>query len=108
MNRKPVWVLISILAFTACKEKEKSSAEPPPLPASTAAVQPPAAPAAPAVPAATTAAAAAAAAAAPTAAAPVAAGDIPTSEDYERQAIDEINPQNMTAEVDKLEKDIGP
>ena len=31
---------------------------------------------------------------------------IPTTEDFEQQALDEINPQNMEQELDKLEKDI--
>jgi hypothetical protein len=32
---------------------------------------------------------------------------IPTSEDFEQPALDEINPQNMEQELEKLEKDIG-
>jgi hypothetical protein len=55
--------------------------------------------------------AAASASAAPSAAAVAApaavTGDIPTSEDFEQQAEDEINPQNMETELDKLEKDIS-
>jgi hypothetical protein len=93
MNRKPLWILLSVLSLSACKEKEKA-AEPPPLPSVAA---PAAAPTPP--PAATT--------AAPAATAPAAVG-LPTSEDYEQQAIDQINPQNMDSELDKLEKDIGP
>jgi len=38
-------------------------------------------------------------------AAPASTG-IPTSEDFEQQALDEINPQNMEQELEKLEKDI--
>ncbi len=44
--------------------------------------------------------------AAPAAAAPPASTGIPTSEDFEQQAQDEINPQNMEQELEKLEKDI--
>ena len=39
--------------------------------------------------------------------APAPAAGLPTPEDYEQQAIDQINPQNMDSELDKLEKDIG-
>jgi hypothetical protein len=38
------------------------------------------------------------------AAPPPASTGIPTSEDFEQQAQDEINPQNMEQELDKLEK----
>jgi hypothetical protein len=55
-------------------------------------------------------AAAAASASASASAAPVASDvpstGIPTSEDFEQQASDEINPQNMEQELEKLEKDI--
>jgi hypothetical protein len=54
---------------------------------------------------ATAASATASASAAPSAAAPASTG-IPTTEDFEQQAADEINPQNMEQELDKLEKDI--
>jgi PBP1b-binding outer membrane lipoprotein LpoB len=33
--------------------------------------------------------------------------DIPTSEDFEQEALDQINAQNLDTELDKLEKDIG-
>jgi hypothetical protein len=88
-------------ALVACNKEDKSAGEPPALP-----------PAAPAAPAATTAAATAAAAPA-TAAAPVAAntatptGDLPTAPDFEQAALDEINPQNIESELDKLEKEIA-
>jgi hypothetical protein len=36
-----------------------------------------------------------------------AATDIPTPEDFEQAALDQINPQNMEQELDKLEKDVG-
>lgn len=57
----------------------------------------------------TTASATASAAEAPPAAAPqpAAATGLPTSEDFEQAANDEINPQNMEQELEKLEKDIG-
>ena len=60
-------------------------------------------------PAATTTASAApsAAEAPPAPAQPAAATGIPTSEDFEQAANDEINPQNMEQELEKLEKDIG-
>jgi hypothetical protein len=35
------------------------------------------------------------------------AQDLPASEDFEQQALDEINPQNLEQELDKLEKEIG-
>jgi hypothetical protein len=38
---------------------------------------------------------------------PPASTGIPTSEDFEQQALDEINPQNMEQELEKLEKDIA-
>ncbi|HVU00492.1 MAG TPA: hypothetical protein VHE30_02030 [Polyangiaceae bacterium] len=83
MNRFIVLCLVSAIA-AGCKGK--SDAEPPPLPS--------------------TAAAPAVSAAAP-AAAPAAVAGSPTPEDYEQQAIDEINPQNIDTELDKLEKEIG-
>ena len=105
MNRivRPLLLLASLqaLALVGCNKDEKA-AEPPALPA-----------AVPAAPAATTAAATAAAApAAPAAATSVAAntaapGDLPTSTDYEQAALDEINPQNIESELDKLEKEIA-
>jgi PBP1b-binding outer membrane lipoprotein LpoB len=33
--------------------------------------------------------------------------DIPTSEDFEQEALDQINAQNLDTELDKLERDIG-
>ncbi|HVW29393.1 MAG TPA: hypothetical protein VHC69_28705 [Polyangiaceae bacterium] len=55
----------------------------------------------------TTAASASASASASAAPAPAPASTgIPTSEDFEQQALDEINPQNMEQELEKLEKDI--
>jgi hypothetical protein len=58
-------------------------------------------------PAATTTASAAPSAEPAPAPAPVAATGIPTSEDFEQAANNEINPQNMETELEKLEKDIG-
>jgi PBP1b-binding outer membrane lipoprotein LpoB len=46
----------------------------------------------------------------PTTTAPAAAvdpNDIPTSEDFEQEALDQINAQNLDTELDKLERDIG-
>lgn len=95
-------VIVSLLACAlgACNKEEKPAGEPPALPPATA----PAAPAATtaAAPAAAAPAAAAAATAEPTAA----AGDLPTSPDFEQAALDEINPQNIETELDKLEKEI--
>ena len=56
--------------------------------------------------------AAAVASAAPSAseappAAPPASTGLPTSEDFEEAAGNEINPSNMEAELERLEKDIG-
>jgi hypothetical protein len=45
-------------------------------------------------------------AAASTSAAPSSA-DIPTSEDYEQVALDQINPENMEQSLVQLERDIG-
>jgi len=56
-------------------------------------------------PAATTAPSAAPSASEAPAAPPPSTG-IPTSEDFEQQALDEINPQNMEQELEKLEKEI--
>ncbi|HEX7669625.1 MAG TPA: hypothetical protein VF395_08585 [Polyangiaceae bacterium] len=96
MSRAPLFVFLacaSLGALAGCKDKA-TPVEPPALPS--------AAPVVPAVPAPAT-------AAAPVAAAPAAPAvpDLPTSEDYEQQAIDQINPQSMAAELDQLEKDIG-
>ena len=90
---RAVCALLTLAALSGCKEKA-APVEPPALPS--------AAPVVPAVPAAAT-------TAAPVAAAPAAPAvpDLPTSEDYEQQAIDQINPQSMEAELDQLEKDIG-
>jgi hypothetical protein len=98
--------VVSVLAFalfavTACKKDEAATTTPPPLPSAAATAAPAAA-----APAATTA-VATAAAAAPATTSTVPAGDVPTSEDYEQTALNEINPQNMEAELDKLEKDIA-
>lgn len=89
MNRKPLWLLLSVLSLSACKEK---ATEPPPLASAAAAPAPTPPPAATPV---------------ATAAAPAPAATLPTPEDYEQQAIDQINPQNMDSELNKLEKDIG-
>jgi hypothetical protein len=75
-------VLVTLLVSTAlcaagCKKPAETTA-----PSATASAPPPAAPAAPA------------------------STGIPTSEDFEQQALDEINPQNMEQELEKLEKDI--
>jgi hypothetical protein len=100
---RPILIGASLLAcaLVACNKEDKpAAAEPPALPA-----------AAPAAPAATTA-AVATAAAAPAAAASVAAntpaaGELPTAPDFEQAALDEINPQNIESELDKLEKEIA-
>ena len=78
MSRSALWIAFAALALGGCN---KAAPTPPPLPSASAAAS--AAPAAP-------------------------SGDIPTPEDFEQEAIDQINPQNMAAEIDKLEKDIGP
>jgi hypothetical protein len=82
---------LSLGTLAGCKAKSDAPTEPPALPAT-------AAPAAPAPPTAATTAAAPA---------PAATADLATSEDYEQQAIDQINPQNIDSELDKLEKEIG-
>lgn len=92
MKRLAIALAVVPLAFAACKKAETQ-----PSPAATAA----------ATAAATT--AAPAAAPAPTAdpAAAPAAGDIPTPEDFEQQALDQINPQNLETELTTLETQIG-
>jgi hypothetical protein len=57
-------------------------------------------------PAATTVPSAEPSASAAPAPAPASTG-VPTSVDFEQQALDEINPQNMEQELEKLEKDIA-
>jgi hypothetical protein len=57
-------------------------------------------------PGATTAPSASASVSAPAAPPPASTG-VPTTEDFEQQALDEINPQNMEQELEKLEKDIA-
>jgi hypothetical protein len=85
-------------ALVACNKEEKPAGEAPALP-----------PATPAAPAATTVAATAAAPAptAPAAQPQAAAGDLPTTPDFEQAALDELNPQNIETELDKLEKEIA-
>ena len=51
--------------------------------------------------------ASAAPSAAPAPPPPPASTGLPTSEDFEEAAGNEINPSNMEAELEKLEKDIG-
>ncbi len=34
--------------------------------------------------------------------------DIPTEEDFEQEALDQVNAQNLEAQLAKLEADIGP
>lgn len=91
MNRVALFLVAVPLALAACKKADNQQA----APAATAA--------------ATTAAAAAAPAptADPAPAAPAAGGDLPTAEDFEQQALDEINPQNLEKELDTLEEQIG-
>jgi hypothetical protein len=92
-------VALFALALGACSSQDKPASETPPAaPANSLATA-----AAAVVPSAT----ATAAAVAASAAAAVVTGDLPTSEDYEQKAQDEINPQNMETELDKLEKDIA-
>jgi hypothetical protein len=98
MNRTNVALLAISLAFVACKKADDQQAS------ATATAMPTAAPVPTPDPAAL-AAAAAAAAAAP--AAPAAGTELATMEDFEQQALDEINPQNLEKELDALEEQIG-
>jgi hypothetical protein len=82
------------LSAAACQKKAD---EQPPPPAAVPAPPPP--------PAATPAPAPVPTPAPAQAAAP--GSDIPTPEDFEQQAENEINPQNLEAELDRLEKEIG-
>lgn len=81
--------LALVLSAVGCQKKEEAA--PAPAASAPAVVQPAAPPAAPA----------------PAAPVPVALGDLPTVEDFEQQAQDEINPQNMDQELDRLEREIG-
>jgi hypothetical protein len=99
MNRKaiPLFLAVSLACF-ACKkadnQQEAASAAP-----ATAAPTPPPIP---------TPDPAAIMTAAATAAAPAPAGtELATMEDFEQQALDEINPQNLEKELDTLEQQIG-
>jgi hypothetical protein len=82
-------LLAGCLAVTACKKKEETEELPTPLPST--------APVATAAPAPT-----------PEPAATAAADpqDIPTVEDFEEEAAEDITPSNMEDELDKLEKEI--
>jgi hypothetical protein len=71
-------LLLPALVVLAFTGCKKAETEPPPLPSASAAPA-----AAPAI------------------------AEVPTPEDFEQQAIDQINPQNMETELDKLEKEIG-
>jgi len=82
MIRHARWSLALVLCLAGCKSE---ASQPSPLPSASAAP----------------------AAAAPLQPVSAAAGDVPTSEDFEQTALDQINPQNMEQELDKLEKDIS-
>jgi len=85
------------LASFACQKKPDDA---PPPPAAIPAPPPPAAVPPAQAPAVTAPAVATAPAAAP-------GSDLPTPEDFEQIAENEINPQNLEAELDRLEKEIG-
>jgi len=96
MNRKAITLVAVSLAFVACKKADNQEAS-----ASAAAT---AAPTAPPIPTPDPAAIMTAAA---TAAAPTGGTELATMEDFEQQALDEINPQNLEKELDSLEQQIG-
>jgi hypothetical protein len=98
VNRVLLALVALPLALASCKKAENQQA----APAATTA----AATAAP-VPTAPDTAAAIATAAATGAVPPAPGGDIATPEDFEQQALDEINPQNLEKELDTLEEQIG-
>ena len=97
MNRFAFALVAVPLAFAACKKADNQQQ------AATATAMP-AAPTAPPIPTPDPAAIMTAAA---TAAAPSPGGDLATMEDFEQQALDEINPQNLEKELDQLEQQIG-
>lgn len=81
MIRRVIVLACVAMPFTGCKAKPADPAAAP-----SASVAPAAAPA--------------------TAAAT--GGDIPTEEDFEQEALDQVNAQNLEAQLAKLEADIGP
>jgi hypothetical protein len=99
MNHKAVILVAVSLAFVACKKADNQEAS-----ATATAVPATAAPTAPPIPTPDPAAIMAAAA---TAAAPSGGNELATMEDFEQQALDEINPQNLEKELDTLEQQIG-
>lgn len=102
MNRAALVFVALPLALAGCKKADNAQAAASAAPIATAAPTAAPTPAPTADP--TAMAAAAAAAAAPAAAG---GGDLATPEDFEQQALDEINPQNLEKELDTLEEQIG-
>jgi hypothetical protein len=98
MSRLHIALVAVSLAFVACKKADSQEAS-----GSAAAMPATAAPTAPPMPTPDPAAIMTAAAAA----APPAGSDLATMEDFEQQALDEINPQNLEKELDQLEQQIG-
>jgi hypothetical protein len=97
MNRLSIALVALPLAFVACKKADNQQAAATAAPAT-------AAPTAPPIP--TPDPAAIMTASAP--AAPAGGGtELATMEDFEQQALDEINPQNLEKELDQLEEQIG-
>jgi hypothetical protein len=96
MSRFAIVLVALPLAFVACKKADNQQA------AATAT----AAPTAPPIPTPDPAAIMTAAATAAAPAAP-AGTELATMEDFEQQALDEINPQNLEKELDQLEEQIG-
>jgi hypothetical protein len=99
MSRIAIALVAIPLAFVACKKADNQQAS-----ATATAMPATAAPTAPPIPTPDPAAIMTAAA---TAAAPAGGGDLATMEDFEQQALDEINPQNLEKELDSLEEQIG-
>ena len=97
MNRTALLLALLGLASFGCKKPDDA----PPAPAAIPAPPPPPAAVPPAPAPVVT------APAAPTAPAAAPGTDLPTPEDFEQIAENEINPQNLEAELDRLEKEIG-
>lgn len=99
MSRFAIALVALPLAFVACKKADNQQT------AATATAPVTAAPTAPPIPTPDPATIMTAAA---TAAAPAGGGtELATMEDFEQQALDEINPQNLEKELDQLEQQIG-
>ena len=79
MNRRILAVAFATLSALGCQKKSDA---PPPAPAPVVSAE-------------------------PVEALDPSGGGVPTVQDFEKQADDEINPQNLEQELDRLEREIG-